>query len=46
MDNLLSLLLFVAFIYLMMRYGCGGHMRHGHRTHRNGETPDESAQAH
>lgn len=30
MNGLLSLLLFAAFFYLMMRFGCGAHMVHGH----------------
>jgi len=30
MDGLLSLLLFAGFFYLMMRFGCGAHMVHGH----------------
>ena len=30
MDGLLSFLLFAGFFYLMMRYGCGAHMIHGH----------------
>ena len=29
MDRLLSFLLFAAFFYLMMRFGCGAHMIHG-----------------
>ena len=29
MDRLLSFLLFAAFFYLMMRFGCGSHMGHG-----------------
>jgi len=29
MDRLLSFLLFAAFFYLMMRFGCGAHMVHG-----------------
>ena len=29
MQGLLSLLLFAAFFYLMMRFGCGAHMVHG-----------------
>ena len=29
MDSLLPVLLFVAFFYLMMRYGCGADMRSG-----------------
>ena len=30
MEGLLSLLLFAAFFYVMMRFGCGAHMVHGH----------------
>ena len=30
MDGLISLLLFAAFFCLMMRFGCGAHMVHGH----------------
>ena len=33
MDGLFSLLLFAVFFYLMMRYGCGAHMVHGHGGH-------------
>tara|TARA_R110001583_G_scaffold187646_2_gene349090 strand:+ start:13671 stop:13958 length:288 start_codon:yes stop_codon:yes gene_type:complete len=33
MDGLISFLLFAVFFYLMMRFGCGAHMAHGHRTH-------------
>lgn len=33
MSGLASLLLFAAFFYLMMRFGCGSHMVHGHRGH-------------
>lgn len=30
MEGLISLLLFAAFFYLMMRFGCEAHMVHGH----------------
>ena len=30
MDGLLSLVIFVASFYLMMRFGCGAHMMRGH----------------
>lgn len=30
MEGLISLLLFAAFFYLMMLFGCGAHMVHGH----------------
>jgi YHS domain-containing protein len=33
MDGLVSFLLFAVFFYLMMRFGCGAHMAHGHHTH-------------
>ncbi len=30
MEGLGSLLFFAIFFYIMMRYGCGAHMMHGH----------------
>ena len=33
MQGLFSLLLFAAFFYFMMRFGCGAHMVHGHGGH-------------
>ena len=33
MSGLASLLLFAAFFYFMMRFGCGAHMVHGHGGH-------------
>ena len=33
MDGLLSFLLFAGFFYVMMRFGCGAHMVHGHGDH-------------
>ena len=33
MNGLFSFLLFAAFFYLMMRFGCGAHMVHGHGGH-------------
>lgn len=30
MEGLISLLLFAALFYFMMRFGCGAHMVHGH----------------
>lgn len=33
MEGLFSFLLFAVFFYLMMRYGCGAHMVHGHGSH-------------
>ena len=42
MDGLFSILLFAVFFYLMMRFGCGAHMMHGHRgAHRHGKNSDE-----
>jgi len=32
MEGLLSLLIFAGLFYLMMRFGCGAHMLHGHST--------------
>ena len=36
MERLFSLLLFAGFFYLMMRFGCGAHMVHGHVGHEHG----------
>jgi YHS domain-containing protein len=33
MEGALSLLLFAGVFYLMMRFGCGAHMVHGHGGH-------------
>ena len=33
MEGLFSLLMFAAFFYLMMRFGCGAHMVHGRSGH-------------
>ena len=33
MEGLGSLLLFALMFYLMMRFGCGAHMIHGHGSH-------------
>ncbi len=45
MGSIISLLLFVGFFYLMMKYGCGAHARGGacghggHHQHKAGEQP-------
>jgi YHS domain-containing protein len=33
MEGLFTLLLFAGLFYVMMRYGCGAHMVHGHGGH-------------
>lgn len=38
MEGLGSFLLFAVFFYLMMRFGCGAHMMHGHGHSKNGDT--------
>jgi len=38
MDGLLSFLLFAGLFFLMMRFGCGAHMMHGHgSSHESGK---------
>ncbi|MFQ5432274.1 MAG: YHS domain-containing protein [Nitrospinota bacterium] len=37
MEGLLTFILFGAFFYLMMRFGCGAHMVHGDHGHANGD---------
>jgi hypothetical protein len=46
MESLLSVLLFVGFLYLMMRFGCGAHMHGGcgHSSHDHGNTKEGSAE--
>jgi hypothetical protein len=40
MATLLSLALYGALFYVMMRFGCGAHM-HGHRAHGDHGTKDQ-----
>lgn len=40
MEGLLSLLLFAVLFYVMMRWGCGAHMAHGHGEHGHGSGSD------
>jgi YHS domain-containing protein len=42
MEGLLSLLLFAALFYFMMRFGCGAHMVHGHGGGGRGERADHA----
>ena len=35
MDGVFSFLIFAVFFYLMMRFGCGAHMAHGHHKESN-----------
>jgi len=38
MEGFISFILFAAFFYVMMRYGCGAHMIHGHHdSHDHGD---------
>ena len=42
MEGLLSLLLFAAVFFVIMRFGCGAHMMHGgHRKHSHGSGGDK-----
>ena len=42
MDGFFSFLLFAGVFYLMMRFGCGAHMVHGHRRgHRSDDGPTD-----
>lgn len=41
MEGLLSLLFFAGLFYVMMRFGCGSHMVHGHHDgHKDSATDD------
>lgn len=41
MEGLGSFLLFAAFFYFMMRFGCGSHMTHGHHGHSGNATSND-----
>ena len=40
MEGVLSFLLFAVFFYLMMRFGCGAHMVHGHHDTGHADAPN------
>ena len=40
MDGLLPLLTFAVLFYVMMRFGCGRHMAHGHGEGQGSKNPD------
>jgi YHS domain-containing protein len=40
MEGLTSLLLFAVLFFVMMRFGCGAHMTHGHGGHEHGHGKD------
>lgn len=42
MESLFSFLIFAVFFYVMMRFGCGAHMVHGHR---GGHASEDTGQA-
>ncbi len=39
MERIVSFLLFAIFFYLMMRFGCGSHMVHGHHGGNHADHP-------
>lgn len=41
MEGLFSLLFFAIFFYVMMRFGCGKHMIHGHHSSDKSKANDE-----
>jgi len=41
MEGLSSFILFALFFYLMMRFGCGAHMVHGHGGHTGHDGSDQ-----
>jgi hypothetical protein len=49
METVISILLFVGFLYLMMKYGCGAHIHGGacghgsHHRNKTGEQPKKIA---
>lgn len=45
MDGFISLLVFAGLFYLMMRFGCGAHMIHGHH-HGHGHSGHKRGEMH
>lgn len=46
MENLIYFIIWAAFIFLMMRFGCGSHvMGHGHTTHGRGDVAKQDGGA-
>ncbi len=43
MEGLGSLLLFAILFFIMMRWGCGAHMMHGHGSHDDSHGDDKGA---
>ena len=41
MDDWLSFIVFAGLFYIMMRYGCGAHMIHGHHKKQDGDNEHE-----
>jgi len=41
MDGLLSLLIYAALFYFLMRFGCGSHMVHGHHSEADKKSKNE-----
>ncbi len=46
MEGLLSLLLFAGLFFVMMRYGCGAHMMHGHHGKHDNDSEHNNQQIH
>ena len=46
MNDLFSLVLFVALFFVMMRFGCGAHGSHGHRPESGGDKAQECHDSH
>ena len=42
MEDWLSFIIFAALFYVMMRYGCGAHMIHGHQRKHGNHQDDET----
>lgn len=46
MEGLLSLLLFAGLFFVLMRFGCGAHMMHGHQGSHGHDKHDEGQKKH
>ncbi len=46
MEGLLSMLIFAGLFFVMMRYGCGAHMMHGHQGSHEHDRQNKNQQKH
>ncbi len=46
MEGLVTLLIFAGLFFIMMRYGCGAHITHGHGGHKHSDNEKDTKHKH